>query len=545
VAVADAEDRTPERVLVLAPTARDGEITRALLTQAGVACTVCADVPALARAVGEGAGAVLTTEEALAARGVEELLAVIGRQPGWSELPVVVLTRGGAESLLSSRVLRGMGNVTLLDRPAPMRSVLSAVQAAVRGRLRQYQIRDQMEAVRLSEAAAHAARLDAERANRLKDEFLATLSHELRTPLNAILGWAQVLRQPGADAEEVASGMEVIERNARLQAQLIEDLLDMSRIISGKIRLDLHPLDPAAVVDAAMETVRPAAAAKSIRLVKATETDVGGGTLRGDAARLQQVLWNLISNAVKFTPPGGSVTVTVRRDHDAVEFEVADTGEGIRAEFLPHLFERFRQADASTGRRHGGLGLGLAIAKQLVELHGGSVRAASDGEGAGATFTVRLPTHRVPQPPEAPPVAPAAGMAPSREVLAGVSVLVVDDDADARVLVKRLLHQYQADVATAGSGQEALDLLGRSRPDVLVSDIAMPGMDGYELVRRVHLEHGNGSAPPSAALTAFAGAEDRARALAAGFRAHISKPVDPAELVSVVAALAGRSSHRQ
>jgi signal transduction histidine kinase/ActR/RegA family two-component response regulator len=475
---------------------------------------------------------------------VDELLAVIGRQPEWSDLPVVVLTRGGGESSAASGVLRGLNNVTLLDRPAPMRSVLSAVQAAVRGRLRQYQIRDQMEAVRRSEAVAQAAREEAERAGRMKDEFLATLSHELRTPLNAILGWAQVLRQACDDKEEVATGMEVIERNARLQAQLIEDLLDMSRIISGKIRLDLQPVDPAAVVDAALETVRPAADAKSILLERVISPGKPGGTLRGDAGRLQQVLWNLIANAVKFTPEGGTVTVVLRREPHAVEFTVTDTGEGIDPEFLPHLFERFRQADASPGRKHGGLGLGLAIVKQLVELHGGTVRADSEGAGRGSTFIVRLPAaaphHASQEPAPSRTTAPAArGVLPD---LAGVSVLVVDDDADARLLVKRLLGQFNAAVTTAGSAQEALDLLSRQRPDVLVSDIAMPGMDGYELMRRLHASaNGNGATVAAAALTAFARAEDRDRALAAGFRAHISKPVEPSELVSVVAALAGRA----
>jgi signal transduction histidine kinase/CheY-like chemotaxis protein len=538
--VSEADADVAVRVLILAPTARDAEVSRALLAQAGVPCAVCWGVSELARAAVQGAGAVLTTDEALAGDAVDDLLAVLARQPAWSELPVVLLTRGGGESPVATRVLKALGNVTLLDRPAPMRSVLSAVQTAVRGRVRQYQLRDQLETIRRSEAAAQAARADAEHAGRMKDEFLATLSHELRTPLNAILGWAQVLRQAGGDPAEIKHATEIIERNARLQAQLIEDLLDMSRIISGKIRLDLQPVDPASVVDAALETVRPAADAKGIRLVRGAEP---GEPLAADSARLQQVLWNLLSNAVKFTPSGGTVTIELRRPAGAVEVAVSDTGEGLSPQFVPHVFERFRQADASMGRRHGGLGLGLAIVKQLVELHGGTVEAASDGERRGATFTVRLPVSG-PRPEPAAPAAPHRKSAPAPAALpdlAGVAVLVVDDDADARELARRVLSQCRAHVTAAASAQEALELLSAWRPDVLLSDVAMPGMDGYELMRRLRAGQTNGDCLAAAALTAFAGAEDRQRALDAGFRTHVSKPVEPAELVRVVAALAGRA----
>jgi signal transduction histidine kinase len=544
--LSDFEATVAERVLVLAPTARDAEVTRALLTQAGVKCALCRGVPELARAVEDGAGAILATDEALSADGLDELLEVLAKQPNWSELPVVLLTRGGGDSPVAPDVLRAIGNVTLLDRPAPMRSVLSAVQAAVRGRLRQYQIRDQMETVRRSEAAAQAARLEAEHAGRMKDEFLATLSHELRTPLNAILGWAQVLREMINDPAEVAHAIEIIERNARLQAQLIEDLLDMSRIISGKIRLDLKPIDPSAVADAAIETIRPAADAKRIRVEKVVSSGKRPATVVGDPARLQQVLCNLLSNAVKFTPGGGKVTVTLDQAPDGVEFAVADTGEGLKPEFLPHAFERFRQADASTGRRHGGLGLGLAIVKQLVELHDGTVEAASDGIGKGSTFTVRVPWRSGQKPVDAPAAEPKEAEAtplakdPELPSLAGIHVLVVDDDADSRELVERMLRQHFARVTTAGSAQDALEFLARSRPDVLISDIAMPGMDGYELMRRVQITHANGQSLPAVALTAFAGDEDRARAFSAGFRTHVSKPIEPAELISVVANLAAR-----
>jgi signal transduction histidine kinase/ActR/RegA family two-component response regulator len=496
--------------------------------------------------------------------------------------------RGGSESPVATRVLRALRNVTLLERPAPMRSVLSAVEAAVRSRVRQYQIRDQVELIRRAEATAQqllaserAARAQAENANRIKDEFLATVSHELRTPLNAILGWSHVLRQVSGDPAEVEAGVDVIERNARLQAQLIEDLLDMSRITSGKIRLDLQPLDCHAIVEPAVESIRPSARAKQIRVEQSIETC---GRVLGDAARLQQVFWNLLSNAVKFTPGGGTVTFTCRPAAgapDTIEFAVTDTGEGIGPQFLPHVFERFRQGDGSTTRRHGGLGLGLAIVKQLVELHGGSVEATSAGQGRGSTFTVRLPLMtpaEIPAPESDRDGArfgagsgvdgdgvvhghdgvggtrPATAARPRRVDLTGVKVLVVDDDADARALVRRILVNCRAEVATAASAPEALDLLAADRPDVLVSDIGMPDMDGYELIRKVRADHhghrnGNpdhdGHRPlPAIALTAFARAEDRSNALAAGYQSHLAKPVEPAELIAVVASLAGRTAAR-
>jgi PAS domain S-box-containing protein len=574
-------------------------------------------------------------------------------------------------------LLHGLGDVTLLERPAPMVSVVSAVQAAVRGRQRQYQIRDQIEAIRKGDAAlreseqrlrvavntarlglwhldlhtqvitcsdvckAHfgrtpldhftheelansvhpqdfdrvgvavgraiaeqidfdteyrivwpdgsihwivarghiaqgpdheplsmsgvtlditerkrveqerealleserAARGDAERANHIKDEFLATLSHELRTPLNAILGWAQLLTRATPDAEELKQGLETIERNARAQTQLIEDLLDMSRIISGKIRLDVRSIDPMACIEAAIETVRPAADAKSIRIMKVLDPQAGPVT--GDANRLQQVFWNLLSNAIKFTPKGGKVEILLKRVNSHIEITVADTGQGIHPDFLPAVFDRFRQADASTTRTHGGLGLGLAIVKQLVELHGGTIEAKSAGPGQGSTFVVSLPVTIV---HSRLPVDAAARPAPIRapqvdrdaESLKGICVLVVDDEPDARALVKRILEECGAAVQTAGSAAEALEMLSDLRPDLVISDIGMPELDGYEFIRRVRAL-ATGARMPAIALTAFARSEDRTRALRAGFVAHVAKPVEPAELVAAVASISGRA----
>ncbi len=389
------------------------------------------------------------------------------------------------------------------------------------------------------------AREEAERMSAMKDEFLATLSHELRTPLSAILGWSQLLRHRKMEPAEVARSLETIERNARVQTQLIEDLLDMSRITSGKLRLDVQRVDPIHAVEAALATVAPAAAARSIRVE--TMLDPRAGPLQGDSDRLQQIMWNLLSNAIKFTPKEGKVQVLLRRVDSAIEIVVADTGIGIAPEFLGEVFDRFRQADSSTTRRYGGLGLGLSIVKHLVELHGGSVEAASAGEGQGATFTVRMPlTVVLHNASVAAGRHPRTGAPLSTELraadLTGMTVLVVDDEQDARDLIEAVLADCHARVVVAASAAEALALVQRERPDVLVSDIGMPGMDGYELLRRVRaLGVAQGGAVPAIALTAFARSEDRMRALRAGFRVHVAKPVDPAELVATVASVAGRT----
>jgi PAS domain S-box-containing protein len=393
-----------------------------------------------------------------------------------------------------------------------------------------------------------AARGDAERASRMKDEFLATLSHELRTPLNAILGYAQLLRTGVMGQAELADGLEVIERNARAQTQIIEDLLDMSRIISGKVRLDVQPVNLVDVIEAAVRTVAPAADARGIRMQKIL--DPLAGPVSGDPNRLQQVFWNLLSNAIKFTPKGGRVQVVLQRVNSHVEVTVSDSGVGIKPEFLPYVFDRFRQADATAARRYGGLGLGLAIVKSLVELHGGSVRAASPGEGRGATFVVHLPLsllshdHDSDHPGAKAVRRPGSPAEQFHANLADVSILVVDDERDARELVRRLLVECDARVLTAASADEALPLLSADhRPDVLISDIGMPGVDGYEFIRRVRaLGPDRGGAVPAVALTAFARSEDRTRAILAGYQMHVAKPVEPAELVAVVASLAGRTA---
>jgi signal transduction histidine kinase/CheY-like chemotaxis protein len=387
-----------------------------------------------------------------------------------------------------------------------------------------------------------AARTEAERANELKDEFLATLSHELRTPLNSILGWAQVMKL-SVTAADLQRGLEAIERNARLQAQLIEDLLDMSRITSGKMRLEIQSVELIPVIEAAIEIIRPAAEAKHIRVEKMF--DPGAGPVFGDPSRLQQVIWNLVSNAVKFTPKDGKVQVLLERVNSHIEISVADTGIGIKPEFLPYVFERFRQADATTTRNFGGLGLGLSIVKHLVELHGGTVRVKSAGPGHGTTFSVHLPltvVHRNDEGERVHPKTPAVVSNFTRSDLSGLTVLVVDDEADARELVKHVLAECDAEVFTASTAAEALALIERERPDILLSDIGMPTMDGYQLLRQVRmLGASKGGQLPAIALTAFARSEDRTRALRAGFLVHVSKPVEPSELVATVASVAGRT----
>jgi PAS domain S-box-containing protein len=390
-----------------------------------------------------------------------------------------------------------------------------------------------------------AARIEAERATQIRDEFLATLSHELRTPLSAILGYAQLLRTGAMGGEELAEAVEIIERNARAQTQIIEDLLDLSRIIAGKIRLDVQRVDLSTVVRSALDTVKPGAEMKGVRLISVLDPLIG--PVKGDPSRLQQVVWNLLSNAIKFTPRGGKVQVCLERVNSHIEIAVSDTGEGIKPEFLPHVFDRFRQADATSTRRFGGLGIGLSIVRQLVELHGGSVRAKSPGLGQGATFIVSLPlsisTHDEAEPPRAHPKASTAPTEPCDNIdLAGVHVLVVDDEPDARLLIDRILRTCHADVTTAGSMAEALQALRRTpRPQVLISDLGMPGHDGYELITAVRaLPADSGGHIPAAALSAFARSEDRRRAMMAGFQTHVAKPVEPAELLAVVANLAGR-----
>jgi signal transduction histidine kinase len=378
-----------------------------------------------------------------------------------------------------------------------------------------------------------------EQLSRLKDEFLATMSHELRTPLNAIFGWVTLLRTRRLDEPTQERALETIERNARAQKRLIEDLLDVSRIVTGKVALEIMPVDPRRVVEAALETMAPAAQAKGITVVPLLDTGVA--TVRGDFARLQQIVCNLLSNAIKFTPSGGKVDVCLAHRNGEAEISVSDSGQGIKPEFLPLVFDRFRQEDGSISRRHGGLGLGLAIVRHLVELHAGSVEAFSAGEGKGSRFVVRLPTR----------LGAAKGGAADEVVaspttssmLAGIRLLVVDDEPGARELIANVLQGYGAEVCLAESGQAALTKLFEQRPHVLVADLGMPGMDGYALIEQVRaLDPDFGGQTPAIAVTGYASPLDRLRALQAGYQNHVAKPVEPQELAIVSASLTGRSA---
>ena len=380
-------------------------------------------------------------------------------------------------------------------------------------------------------------RAEAEELSRLKDEFLATMSHELRTPLNAIFGWITLLRTRRLDEATQERALETIERNARAQKRLIEDLLDVSRIVTGKVALELVTVDPRRVVEAALETMHPAAQTKGLKIVPLLDT--GAGTVRGDFARLQQVVCNLLSNAIKFTDSGGHVEVCLARRNGEVEISVLDSGQGIKPEFLPLVFDRFRQEDGSISRRHGGLGLGLAIVRHLVELHAGSVDAQSAGEGKGARFIVRLPVREATLLPRMVE-APAGGMA-TPAMLTGLRLLVVDDDPGARELISGMLAGFGAQVSVAEGGQAALKLLFAERPDVLIADLGMPEMDGYALIEQVRaLDPDFGGKTPAVAVTAYASPQDRLRALQAGYQNHVAKPVEAEELAIVIASLAGR-----
>ncbi|MBC8087473.1 MAG: response regulator [Phycisphaerae bacterium] len=671
------------RVLLVPPTRRDGEAISKLLDTSRVDCKVCRSMSELCAEMKVGVGSVLVAEESLTANP-EEFINGIRGQSVWSDIAVIVLSRSGTELPQLTALIPYLGNVSVVERPVRVNTLLAMVRSSLRARQRQYEVREhiaqQLDAeaeLRSSEerlhmavqtgrlgvweidlsrhaltcsdgcranygrkpgetftyndlwsavhtedvdrvlahlqqsartgvefeleyrtvwpdltehwmlargrpgfdashdsprlvgvtlditdrklaeeqrasllAAEREARGEAERAGRMKDEFLTTLSHELRTPLNAILGWSQVLLLQRPNEKELQDGLHTIERNARAQTQIIEDLLDMSRIVSGKVRLDMHNTDVAAVVASAVETVKPAAEAKGVLLE--TNLDHTVGVVSGDAGRLQQVFWNLLNNAVKFTPRGERVSVTLKSAITGIEIYVQDTGDGIGADFLPHMFDRFRQADASTTRRHGGLGLGLAIVKQLIELHGGTVRAYSPGKGRGATFIVTLPLASGVGDHDAEPakattrVSFSADHVEWRTDLSGCRILAVDDEPDSLSLLKRLLEDCHASVLVASSADEAFTLLQTARPDVLISDIGMPVQDGFALIRRIRLlAVEQGGQTPAIALTAYARSEDRANTAHAGFQHHIAKPLDPPQLIAAVADLVRVSGYVQ
>ncbi|MEJ7728379.1 MAG: ATP-binding protein [Polyangiaceae bacterium] len=464
-----------------------------------------------------------------------------GHLPVRSYLAVPVQSRTGA---VLGGLFFGHHEAGVFTERAERLVVGVAAQAAVaidNARLYDEAKRTAEERARLLETERRN-RVEIERVSLMKDEFLATLSHELRTPLNAVLGWSGILLARTPEDADTRRGLESIVRNARAQGQLIDDLLDMNRIVSGKIRLEVQRFELAPIIEAALDSIRPSANAKSIVLRRTLDT--AAGPVLGDPNRLQQVIWNLLSNAVKFTPKGGKVHVIVQRVNSHIEITVNDSGMGIPSELLPHIFERFRQADSSTTRKHGGLGLGLSIVKQLVELHGGTVTAQSPGDGEGATFIVRLPVRAVRRADESSAHEPESARAPDVS-LAGLCILVIDDELDARELVKSALTDASADVLVAASAAEGLAMVSAYRPDLIVSDIGMPDRDGYQFIRQVRaLPPGGGGRTPAIALTAFARPEDRTRAMLAGYQVHVSKPIEPQELVATIRSLASTSVDR-
>ncbi|MBV9876201.1 MAG: PAS domain S-box protein [Verrucomicrobia bacterium] len=477
----------------------------------------------------------------------DEILACLRRGDRYDHFETIRVAKDGRElhvSLTISPIKDASGNVIGASKIARDITYKKLAEAALKEAQKTTEAAN-AEKARLLESE-RLARVEAERASRMKDEFLATLSHELRTPLNAVLGWSSLLRGAEQSDPQMAQGLEAIDRNARIQAQIIDDLLDMSRIISGKVRLEVQSLDLAAVLLQAVETIRSGALAKQIRLQ--TVIDPLNATILGDPNRLQQVFWNLLNNAIKFTPKGGRIQVLLQRINSHVDVSVVDTGEGISPDFLPYIFNRFQQADPSTTRQHGGLGLGLAIVKNLVELHGGMVRAKSGGIGKGASFIVTLPlTVFHPPPDEGEREHPKSRVGelsiPAAVSLEGVRVLAIDDDADARSLLKLMLEAAGATAYLAASAREGLEQLLLQSVDVVICDIGMPDVDGYSFIRNVRrLGDREKSEVAAVALTAYARLQDRMEAMRAGFQNHLPKPVEPSELLAVVHSLASPRS---
>lgn len=529
------------RVLVLAPRGRDAVVIEHVLSGLDIAVEVCANLAELTAGLGDETTAAILTEESLNEEAAASLQRWIESQPPWSDFPFVVLaTRQPARrSVRAAAALARLGNEVLLERPLNAETLVSAANSAMRSRRRQYDARrqlEQFEAVALENQrlfeAERRARAEAEAANRATDDFLATLSHELRTPLSAILGWTYVLQRRRAELGELARGIDTIQRNANSQARLIEDLLDMSRIVAGKVSLELQTVVPSQLLEQVVSSLLPGAQSKGIELV--TVLDPALAPITGDPQRLLQVFRNLIANALKFTPDGGVVRVEAAVEGETLVVQVVDNGVGISADFLPHVFERFRQADGSTTRSQGGLGLGLAIVSRLVELHGGSIAALSDGIGKGATFTVRLPPAETAQPTrEAASDANHDQPALPKRIL-NTRILLVEDDPDGREMVRQLLLDEGGEVVAVDSAVQALLALRDGRFDLIVSDIGMPEIDGYEFMKRIR---DAGNPIPAIALTAFARPEDKARALEVGYSAHISKPVEPPALIAAVAGM--------
>jgi signal transduction histidine kinase/CheY-like chemotaxis protein len=520
-----SEQCLDQRILIFAPVGKDAPLTLDVLRRTDLTGCVCQTAADLCTEFLRGAAVIILTEEALEDRGIGELMECLRSQPAWSDIPILLFADAERSEiyLRTLRLLEGLRNVVLLERPIRLGAALSLIRSAMRGRQRQYELRDLLKALA-------DAREEAETANRLKDEFLATLSHELRTPLNAILGWTTMLRDGNVQPQHVMRALDTIHRNATAQVQIVNDLLDVSRIVRGSVQLapKLIPLAP--LVTLAIESITPTAEAKGVSIASSLGTQPV--FVWADHDRMQQVFWNLLANAVKFTPRGGRVDVSIQVEGPEVRISVSDTGAGISTSFLPHVFERFRQADGSSTREHGGLGLGLSIVRHLVELHGGRMKAESGGVGRGSTFTVYLPYRPAEQRAPVPMPVPVERGTRGRTLdLEGAHILIVDDEPDARDLMRAMLANSGARVSEAGCAAEALRVFAEDRPDIMLCDVAMPAQDGYSLMRTLRsLPQGEGTQGRAIAVSAYARREDRQRALQAGFNDHVCKPVQADEL---------------
>jgi signal transduction histidine kinase/FixJ family two-component response regulator len=515
-----------KRILIFAPVGKDAPLTLDVLRRTDLNGFVCETASGLCDEFLRGAAVIMLTEEALEGQGIGQLLECLRSQPAWSDIPVLLFadTERSEIYLRTLRLLEGLRNVVLLERPIRLGAALSLIRSAMRGRERQYELRDLLRAFA-------DAREDAETANRLKDEFLATLSHELRTPLNAILGWTPMLRDGNVQPRHVMRALDTIHRNATAQVQIVNDLLDVSRIVRGNVQLSPRLMSLGPLLTLSVESITPTAEAKGVTI----STSVGStpAFVWADHDRLQQVFWNLLSNAVKFTSSGGSVDVRMNIEGSDVRVDVADTGDGIAKAFLPHVFERFRQGDGSSTRPHGGLGLGLSIGRHLIELHGGRMTADSPGEGQGSTFSVYLPIREAEQ--HVPSPIPARRPRPTTLDLDGTHVLLVDDEPDARELLRVMLSPTNARISEAGNADEALRIYSEDRPDIILADVAMPGQDGYTFLRAIRgLPGGEGAHARAIAVSAYARREDRQRALKAGINDHVCKPVQPDDLYDAI-----------
>ena len=513
-------NHSENRVLVLMPTGRDAALVCATLEKAGIFAEPCVDTDDLTEKLDAGAGAVLLAEEALKKDTLELLAETFAAQPVWSDLPIVLFAGNAKNSEMLAATVGTQFNATIVERPIRIPILISAVRGALRARERQYQSRNLLNQL--------------EESDHQKDLFLATLSHELRTPLNSILGWIRLLRN-NTEKSDLKHGLEVIERNARTQSEIISDILFVSRIITGKLDLDLEPIELVPVLQAAIEVVLPSIEEKEIRLN--TIFDPSIKQINGDDDRLKQVFWNILSNAVKFTPHGGHIDVSAQITGANVKIEISDSGQGIEPEFLPFIFERFRQADSTYTRNVGGLGLGLAIVRHLVKIHGGEVSVRSEGINRGTTFTVILPLLEMRQTVSANGnnASEPAQFLDSNDLPKDLRVLLVEDNDDSREMLKFLFAQQNLEVIAVASVAAALEAFDKRPPDILISDIGMPGEDGYSLIRKIRqLAPEKGGLVPAIALTGYASTQDRDLAIESGFQEHFSKPIDIDRLVELV-----------